>query len=200
MHATCFIYRPSVVFDQLCRPIPVSQVINFVCPVRGSQTQALPVVNPTNQQCRIRPVIEGKEWSAAPYVTLEPLQHKTYEVTYQPLTMTDDETKHQVQTHSLLFICSVSYRLHVIPPPLSFSLCFRDQSFSPSLMGQACCTPCRELVILLKQRTLLFKSCRPRLNTHSCSQFTTGSPSNSGITQSKLLNSVICKPVIIQYL
>lgn len=89
-------------------PIPVSQVINFVCPVRGSHTHALPVFNPTNQQCSIKPIIEGKQWSAAPYVTLEPLQNKTYEITYRPLTMTINEKKHQVHKHNLSFVCAMS--------------------------------------------------------------------------------------------
>uniref|UniRef100_A0A3B4VD89 HYDIN axonemal central pair apparatus protein n=1 Tax=Seriola dumerili TaxID=41447 RepID=A0A3B4VD89_SERDU len=70
------------------------EVINFVCPVRGSHTQTLPVSNPTNQRCSIRPVIEGEQWNAAPCVTLDPLQNKTYEITYQPLTMTADGKKH----------------------------------------------------------------------------------------------------------
>uniref|UniRef100_A0A8D0AXJ9 HYDIN axonemal central pair apparatus protein n=1 Tax=Sander lucioperca TaxID=283035 RepID=A0A8D0AXJ9_SANLU len=70
------------------------EVVNFVCPVRGSHTQTLPVFNPTHQQCSIRPVVEGKEWSAAPLVILDPLQNKTYEITYRPLSMTADGKKH----------------------------------------------------------------------------------------------------------
>ncbi|XP_029378255.1 hydrocephalus-inducing protein homolog [Echeneis naucrates] len=71
------------------------EVVNFVCPVRGSHTQTLPLFNPTNLHCSIKPVIEGKQWSAVPYVTLEPLQNKAYEITYRPLTMTADGNKHQ---------------------------------------------------------------------------------------------------------
>ncbi|KAI3370851.1 hypothetical protein L3Q82_007368 [Scortum barcoo] len=70
------------------------EVVNFVCPVRGSHIQTLPVLNPTNQHCTIQPVIEGEQWSAAPSVTLEPLQNKTYKITYRPLTMTVDGKKH----------------------------------------------------------------------------------------------------------
>lgn len=73
------------------------QVVSFVCPVRGSHTQTLPVFNPTNQQCSIRPVVEGEQWRAAPSMILEPLQNKTYEITYRPLTMTPDGKKHQVE-------------------------------------------------------------------------------------------------------
>lgn len=74
----------------------VLQVVNFVCPVRGSLTQTLNVTNPTNQQCTISPVIEGEQWSAAPTILFEPLQNKTYVITYRPLTMTVDGQKHQV--------------------------------------------------------------------------------------------------------
>ncbi|XP_077372587.1 hydrocephalus-inducing protein homolog [Festucalex cinctus] len=70
------------------------ELVNFSCPVRGSHTQTLSVVNPTNQRCSIRPVINGKHWRAAPTVVLEPLQSNTYVVTYRPLTMTVDGKKH----------------------------------------------------------------------------------------------------------
>lgn len=76
------------------------QVVNFACPVRSSHTQTLHVFNPVNQQCSIRPVIEGEQWSAAPSVILEPLQNKAYEITYRPLTMTADAKKHLVEEPS----------------------------------------------------------------------------------------------------
>ncbi|XP_032378415.1 hydrocephalus-inducing protein [Etheostoma spectabile] len=77
-----------------CIITTTKEVVNFVCPVRGSQTQTLTVFNPTLQQCSIRPVIKGKQWSAAPLVILDPLQNKTYEITYRPLSMTADGKKH----------------------------------------------------------------------------------------------------------
>ncbi|XP_029289106.1 hydrocephalus-inducing protein homolog [Cottoperca gobio] len=70
------------------------EVLNFVCPVRGSHTQTLHVFNPTNQHCSIRPVIEGEQWSAAPLLILTPFQNKTYETIYRPLSMTADGKKH----------------------------------------------------------------------------------------------------------
>ncbi|XP_074533739.1 hydrocephalus-inducing protein homolog [Halichoeres trimaculatus] len=70
------------------------EVVSFVCPVRSSHTQTLPVINPTNECCSIRPVIEGEQWSAEPSVNLEPLQNKAYRITYKPLTMTADKKKH----------------------------------------------------------------------------------------------------------
>ncbi|TMS05303.1 Hydrocephalus-inducing protein-like protein [Larimichthys crocea] len=70
------------------------EVVSFVCPVRGSQTQTLRVSNPMNQHCTIRPVIEGEQWSAATSVILKPLQQETYKITYRPLTMTAEGNKH----------------------------------------------------------------------------------------------------------
>ncbi|XP_075998117.1 hydrocephalus-inducing protein homolog [Genypterus blacodes] len=71
------------------------EVVNFVCPVRGSHMQSLTVVNPTNQHCTITPVFEGEQWSAVPSLILDSLENKTYDITYQPLTMTAQGKKHQ---------------------------------------------------------------------------------------------------------
>ncbi|CAG6023165.1 unnamed protein product [Menidia menidia] len=70
------------------------EVVNFFCPVRSSQTQSLSVINPTNQRCCIRPLIEGEQWRAAPIVTFEPHQNKAVDITYRPLTMTTEGKKH----------------------------------------------------------------------------------------------------------
>ncbi|XP_028313928.1 hydrocephalus-inducing protein homolog [Gouania willdenowi] len=74
---------------------PNKEVMNFACPVRGSHTLPLSLINPTNQCCSIRPVIEGKEWSTQLLVSLEPHQNKTLDIIYQPLTMTTDGNKHK---------------------------------------------------------------------------------------------------------
>ncbi|KAM3592002.1 uncharacterized protein V6R79_011190 [Siganus canaliculatus] len=68
--------------------------VNFVCPVRKSDTQILSVTNPTNLPCKIQPVIEGKHWSAESYLTLNASQRTTYEITYRPLTMTATGERH----------------------------------------------------------------------------------------------------------
>ncbi|KAM9376112.1 hydrocephalus-inducing protein-like [Pholidichthys leucotaenia] len=71
------------------------EVLHFICPVRRSHTQDLALQNPTNQHCRIKPVIEGEQWKVPLFVTLEAHQNKTFKITYQPLTMTTDGEKHQ---------------------------------------------------------------------------------------------------------
>ncbi|KAM9854716.1 hydrocephalus-inducing protein homolog [Aulostomus maculatus] len=71
------------------------EMVNFVCPVRGSHTQTITLNNPTHQPCNIRPVIKGQHWRAAPSVVLEPLQNKTYDITYSPMTMTGEGKRHE---------------------------------------------------------------------------------------------------------
>ncbi|KAM9376113.1 hydrocephalus-inducing protein-like [Pholidichthys leucotaenia] len=71
------------------------EVLNFICPVRRTHTQDLALQNPTNQRCRIKPVIEGEQWRVPLFVTLEAHQNKTFKITYQPLTMTTGGEKHQ---------------------------------------------------------------------------------------------------------
>ncbi|XP_025759455.1 hydrocephalus-inducing protein homolog isoform X1 [Oreochromis niloticus] len=71
------------------------EVVNFVCPVRGSHTQTLSVLNPTNQCCSIAPVIEGEHWSAALSVNFQPHQNTAFTITYRPMTMTASGQKHQ---------------------------------------------------------------------------------------------------------
>uniref|UniRef100_UPI003AADF4DB hydrocephalus-inducing protein homolog n=1 Tax=Centroberyx gerrardi TaxID=166262 RepID=UPI003AADF4DB len=75
-------------------PSATKEVVTFVCPVRGSHIQTLTVSNPTNQRWSLKPVIEGEQWSAAPSLILKPLQTKTYEITYRPLTMAAEGKKH----------------------------------------------------------------------------------------------------------
>ncbi|XP_030613884.1 hydrocephalus-inducing protein homolog isoform X2 [Archocentrus centrarchus] len=79
-----------------CIAVPTSkEVVNFVCPVRGSHTQTLSVLNPTNQCCSITPVIEGEQWTAALSVIFEPNQSTAFTITYRPITMTAPGKKHQ---------------------------------------------------------------------------------------------------------
>lgn len=62
----------------------------------------------------------------------------------------------------------------------SLTYFLRDLPFFLSPMDQPCYTPCRELLILPKQKKPLCVNWLPRLNTQSSSLCTTGSLSNSG--------------------
>lgn len=44
----------------------------------------------------LRPVIDGEYWSGPDTITVEPQQSKNYELTYRPLTMTQEGKKHMV--------------------------------------------------------------------------------------------------------
>jgi hypothetical protein len=72
-------------------------VLSFCCPVRGSRTQSLLVSNPSAQRWSLQPSVEGEHWSAAPVLLLEPLETKSYPITYAPRTMAAPGTKHVVR-------------------------------------------------------------------------------------------------------
>ncbi|KAM4733696.1 hydrocephalus-inducing protein homolog isoform 3-T4 [Anableps anableps] len=96
---SCFIEGSSSVklmATASCIPaITSKEVLNFACRVRSSQTQSLSISNPISECCNIRPVIEGEQWTASLFLTFEPNQSKTFDITYRPLTMTSDGNKHQ---------------------------------------------------------------------------------------------------------
>ncbi|XP_016531526.1 hydrocephalus-inducing protein homolog [Poecilia formosa] len=78
-----------------CVPPSISkEVINFTCRVRTSQTQTLSVTNPTCESCNVILVIKGEQFSAAHFMTFEPNQSKTFDITYRPLNMTTNGNKH----------------------------------------------------------------------------------------------------------
>ncbi|XP_014823911.1 PREDICTED: hydrocephalus-inducing protein-like isoform X1 [Poecilia mexicana] len=78
-----------------CVPPSISkEVINFTCRVRTSQTQTLSVTIPTCESCNVTLVIKDEQFSAAHFMTFEPNQSKTFDVTYRPLNMTTDGNKH----------------------------------------------------------------------------------------------------------
>lgn len=45
----------------------------------------------------LRPVIDGEYWTGPDTITVEPQQSKNYELTYRPLTMTQEGKKHMVR-------------------------------------------------------------------------------------------------------
>nr|XP_033799169.1 hydrocephalus-inducing protein homolog isoform X3 [Geotrypetes seraphini] len=72
----------------------VKEVMNFQCVVRGRQTQTIMLSNRTNSSWNLRPIIEGEHWTGSDSIIVDAQQNKSYEITYQPLTMTT-ENKHQ---------------------------------------------------------------------------------------------------------
>uniref|UniRef100_A0A3Q2PEK1 HYDIN axonemal central pair apparatus protein n=1 Tax=Fundulus heteroclitus TaxID=8078 RepID=A0A3Q2PEK1_FUNHE len=95
---SCFIKGSSpvklTVTGSCIPPSTSKEVVSFSCRVRSFQTQSLSITNPSSESCTIRPVIKGEQWSAALFLTFEPNQTKTFDITYRPLTMTPDGSKH----------------------------------------------------------------------------------------------------------
>jgi len=100
-----------------CVGVPASRdVYHVTTSVRQRETKALPVPNhTTNVTYNLRPVIDGTEHFSGPEtLVVPPSSTRTYELAYQPLTMTTDGKKHTVNSrcHSyfLLFFCMCRHR------------------------------------------------------------------------------------------
>ena len=74
------------------------QVLHFATHVRTRDTRNLVIHNRTNQLWMLRPVIDGEYWTGPDTITVEPQQSKNYELTYRPLTMTQEGKKHTVSS------------------------------------------------------------------------------------------------------
>ena len=85
-----------------CVGAPASRdVYHVTTSVRQRETKALPVPNHSaNVTYNLRPVIDGAEHFSGPEtLVVPPSSTRTYELTYQPLTMTTDGKKHTVSSH-----------------------------------------------------------------------------------------------------
>ncbi|XP_069073573.1 hydrocephalus-inducing protein homolog [Pleurodeles waltl] len=80
-----------------CVGIPsTKEIVNFICQVRGRQTQTILLTNRTNRSWTLHPIMEGEYWKGPETVVVDAhQQNKPYEVTYRPLTMTTEGKKHQ---------------------------------------------------------------------------------------------------------
>ena len=76
---------------------PIKEVQNFSTQVRGRDVKMISIPNRTNQHWELTPVIEGEYWSGPVTFSVEPQQSKQYELVYRPLTMTNENKKHQVR-------------------------------------------------------------------------------------------------------
>lgn len=81
----------------------------------------------------LRPVIDGEYWSGPDTITVEPQQSKNYELTYRPLTMTQEGKKHMVRiveitdaflffygNERLTFLFSEAFHKHHLPNVVFF--------------------------------------------------------------------------------
>ena len=82
-----------------CVAMPATRdVYHVTTSVRQRETKTLPVQNQsTSVTYNLRPVIDGTEHFNGPEtLVVPPSSTRTYELTYQPLTMTTDGKKHTV--------------------------------------------------------------------------------------------------------
>ncbi|KAL3860158.1 hypothetical protein ACJMK2_010318 [Sinanodonta woodiana] len=74
---------------------PVRETQHFATHVRQTETKQILIQNRTNQLWHLKPIIEGEHWTGPVTFIVEPQQSKQYEITYHPLTMTQESKKHQ---------------------------------------------------------------------------------------------------------
>ena len=103
-------------------------MLHFATHVRTRDTRNLVIHNRTNQLWMLRPVIDGEYWSGPDTITVEPQQSKNYELTYRPLTMTQEGKKHLVWVVPLSF-----HRIAVLCVTLS---ALRDIDFNYWILGR----------------------------------------------------------------
>uniref|UniRef100_A0A8C8EBQ1 HYDIN protein n=1 Tax=Otus sunia TaxID=257818 RepID=A0A8C8EBQ1_9STRI len=80
-----------------CTETPVSkETLTFTCAVREKHSQTILLSNPSNKDCTVQAVIEGQHWKGPEFFHLEASQqNKPYTITYEPLTMSSENKKHQ---------------------------------------------------------------------------------------------------------
>lgn len=70
------------------------QALHFTTTVRSKEPRQLTIYNKSNTQWRLTPIIDGQQWTGPDSITIEPNSPGHYELTYHPLTMTTESTKH----------------------------------------------------------------------------------------------------------
>lgn len=86
-------------------PTIIKEIQQFSTIVRQQDIKNLQIVNRTNANWQIKPVIDGEQWDGPKIIDIPPQQIGIYELTYKPLTMTLDGAKHKVRC--FLIMCQV---------------------------------------------------------------------------------------------
>ena len=74
-----------------------TQVVNFTTVVRGKETRQISLHNKTATCWLLYPIIDGEYWTGPESISIEAGETRSYNITYHPLTMTQDALKHQVR-------------------------------------------------------------------------------------------------------
>ncbi|XP_068267686.1 LOW QUALITY PROTEIN: hydrocephalus-inducing protein homolog [Nyctibius grandis] len=80
-----------------CMETPgIKETLTFTCDVREKHSRTILLSNLNNEAWTVQPVIEGEHWKGPEFFHLEAnQQNKPYEITYNPLTMSSEDKKHQ---------------------------------------------------------------------------------------------------------
>ena len=70
------------------------QVVQFTTAVRSKDCKTLSITNKSNTTWRLSPIIDGQQWTGPDSISIDPNSVGHYELTYHPLTMTTDSSKH----------------------------------------------------------------------------------------------------------
>ncbi|XP_018652309.1 hypothetical protein Smp_175450 [Schistosoma mansoni] len=76
-------------------PTVIKEIQQFSTIVRQQDIKNLQIVNRSNANWQIKPVIDGEQWDGPKIIDIPPQQIGIYELTYKPLTMTLDGAKHK---------------------------------------------------------------------------------------------------------
>uniref|UniRef100_A0A5K4F930 Hydin_ADK domain-containing protein n=1 Tax=Schistosoma mansoni TaxID=6183 RepID=A0A5K4F930_SCHMA len=76
-------------------PTVIKEIQQFSTIVRQQDIKNLQIVNRTNANWQVKPVIDGEQWDGPKIIDIPPQQIGIYELTYKPLTMTLDGAKHK---------------------------------------------------------------------------------------------------------
>ena len=164
--------------------LPPSQVIHFFTSVRGKEMRQLTISNKTNSTWLLKPIIDGEYWSGPESISIPPNQNHHYDLTYQPLVMTPEPTKHQVCPRgcSLLYACyKRCHGLFVCKATNFFLPPHRAPSFSRCLMGVVCCITCLGQPSPQSRLGVCSRRSRAKHITQSCWLSRTGSRGHRGV-------------------
>ena len=81
----------------------------------------------------LRPVIDGEYWSGPDTITVEPQQSKNYELTYRPLTMTQEGKKHMVTNTSKRLL--LTFSASIFFSPIDFNLTLTTTTTTTTLFA-----------------------------------------------------------------
>ena len=70
------------------------QALHFTATVRSKERRQLTIHNKSNTRWLLTPIIDGEHWTGPDSISIEPNSAGHYELTYHPLTMTTESTKH----------------------------------------------------------------------------------------------------------